>query len=51
MSMEHRINDIKAEMMDIQSNTISLKKELKLHKKLYRAELKTAESLKYELEK
>jgi hypothetical protein len=31
MSMEHRINDIKAEMVDIKSHTISLKTELKLY--------------------
>lgn len=51
MSMEHRIKAMEAEMVEIKSRTISMKTELRLHKKSYRAELKTEESLEYELEK
>lgn len=50
MSMEHRLNELEAEMMKVKSHTISLNKKRKFQEKMFKAESKIEESFTYELE-
>lgn len=51
MSLEHRLKEIEAEIVETNSRTISVKTELGIFGNKYRAELKLEEQLNYEHEK
>lgn len=51
MSLEHRLKEIEAEIVETNSRTISVKTELGIFENKYRAELKLEEQLNYEPKK